>query len=162
MKKHFNIPKMCTSKQLYDLVAKHLSDGFVEIYHQIINNLISEEKQDLSKRTVRIKRVFQDGWINFSRDANEINRLIRATTEPFPGAFSYYNNNRFTFWMSSLSDIVNQSVNYGEILDVYNNQVLVQCYHSTIWVYDITDSEGNTTSTDIFKIGSQFDLNLQS
>ena len=135
LKKHFYIPRMSTSKQLYDLVAKHLSDGFVEIYHQIINNLISEEKQDLSKRTLRVKRVFQDGWINFSRDANEINRLIRATTEPFPGAFSYYNNNRFTFWMSSLSDIVSQSVNYGEVLDVYNNQVLVQCYNSTIWAF---------------------------
>ena len=158
--KHFHIPERADSTLLYNLVALNLSEGFVEIYKQIQSNTLSEQKQDMSRRTVRPKRIFEDGKIDFNKTANEIDRLIRATTEPYPAAFSFYKGERYSIWKSELSNFISSKEQIGELLEIKNDRILVQCFESILWIYDITDFSGNTTSSNIFEIGEQFDLNL--
>ena len=43
----------------------------------------------------------EDGYINWSNDINEIYNLVRAVTKPYPGAFTYFNDNK------SLPDKIN-------------------------------------------------------
>ncbi len=160
LQKHFSIPERANSKLLYNLVALNLSKGFVEIYKQIQSNALLEQKQDMSRRTVRLKRVFEDGLLNFNKAAKEIDRLIRATTEPYPAAFSFYKGERYSIWKSELSNVISSKKQLGEVLEVKNNKILVQCFESTLWMYDITDISGDITSSNIFEIGEQFDLNL--
>ena len=45
----------------------------------------------------------------------------------------------------------------GQILKIKNGKILVQCFESNIWLYDITDSLGNITSTNLFEVGNHFD-----
>lgn len=42
-----------------------------------------------------------DGEIDWDRDAREIRNLIRAVTRPYPGAFSYIGDARYTFWSAT-------------------------------------------------------------
>ncbi len=160
LQKHFEINDRSNSTFLYKLVSQNLAGGFVEIYNQILANELKETKQDLSKRTIRKKRVFEDGKLEFDNPAIEVDKLIRATTEPYPGTFSYYNSERFTFWKSELSEEDNQDCKMGEIIKIANNRLLVQCKNSSIWLYDITDSLENSISINIFKVGKQFGLIL--
>lgn len=44
------------------------------------------------------KRTPSDGLISFKSRTSEIYNLIRATTKPFPGAFSYINGCKVTIW----------------------------------------------------------------
>ena len=161
-KKHFLIPQRTDATFLYHLVAKKLSEGFVEVYNQIQNNTLSEEKQDIAQRTLRSKRVYADGQIYFNRTADEIDRLIRATTDPYPGAFAYYKGVKYSIWKSELSEVISKSRNLGEILDIKRDGILVQCYQSTLWLFDITNSSEKIISIKKFEIGQQFDLVLQN
>jgi len=160
LQKHFNIPERADSTLLYDLVAENLADGFVEVFNQIESNVLSEKKQDMSRRIVRKKRVFDDGLLYFNKTAVEIDRLIRAATEPYPAAFSFYNGEVYSIWKSELTDVISSEKQMGEILEIKDDKLLVQCFESTLWIYDITNFKGDTTSSHIFEIGEQFDLNL--
>jgi len=160
LQKHFSIPERSDSTLLYNLVAENLADGFVEVFNQIESNVLSEKKQDMSRRTVRKKRVFDDGLLFFNKTAVEIDRLIRATTEPYPAAFSFYNGEVYSIWKSELTDVISSEKQLGEILEIKDDKLLVQCFESALWIYDITNFKGDTTSSHIFEIGEQFDLNL--
>ena len=160
LKKHFLILERTDSMLLYNLVSNKLSEGFIEIYNQIQNNTLSENIQDISRRTLRPKRVYEDGLLHFNKSAEEIDRLIRATTEPYPGAFSFYKGERYSIWKSELSNIISNKSKIGEVLEIKKDRILVQCFESTVWLYDITDSSGETISAEKFEIAQQFDLDL--
>ena len=160
LQKHFSILERTDSMLLYNLVSNKLSEGFIEIYNQIQNNTLSENIQDISRRTLRPKRVYEDGLLHFNKSAEEIDRLIRATTEPYPAAFSFYKGKRYSIWKSELSNIISNKSKTGEVLEIKKDRILVQCFESTVWLYDITDSSGETISAEKFEIAQQFDLDL--
>lgn len=60
--------------------------------------------QDESKATYYPKRTPDDGRINWSLSAEEIERLVRAATRPYPGAFTFNKNNRLNIWDARLFD----------------------------------------------------------
>lgn len=156
LKRNFNIPLRPTAEILYNIVACELGKGFVEIYQNIQSKKIRSYKQDLSKRTVRRKRNYEDGLIDFNKSAVLIDRLIRATSNPFPGAHTFYKGTPFTIWSSDLSDKADRLItdnSMGEILEIKNNQLLVQCVESEIWLYGLTDSEGNNINITEFRVG---------
>jgi len=160
LQKHFSILERTDSMLLYNLVSNKLSEGFIEIFNQIQNNTLSENIQDISRRTLRPKRVYEDGLLNFNKSAEEIDRLIRATTEPYPAAFSFYKGKRYSIWKSELSNIISNKSKTGEVLEIKKDRILVQCFESTLWLCDITDSSGETISAEKFEIAQQFDLDL--
>ena len=154
LKEYFTIPIRANSYILYNIVATKLAEGFVKIFKNIKTNKLQRLKQDLSKRTVRKKRIYEDGYINFNEKADILDRLIRATTHPFPGAYAFYKKEPITIWES---DVIVQSNNLkgtpGEILKIYDNKILVQCADSSIWIYDFATRDGKNINIKEFKIG---------
>ncbi|MDF7658852.1 bifunctional UDP-4-amino-4-deoxy-L-arabinose formyltransferase/UDP-glucuronic acid oxidase ArnA [Erwiniaceae bacterium L1_54_6] len=59
---------------------------------------INAQPQDDSAATVVGRRTPEDGRIDWSRPAQEINNLIRAVTDPWPGAFGYAGTVKFIVW----------------------------------------------------------------
>jgi len=54
--------------------------------------------QDESKASYFGGRKAGDGLIDWKKSAKEINNLIRAVTDPFPGAFTFYNGKKIIIW----------------------------------------------------------------
>jgi len=54
--------------------------------------------QDESQASYFGRRTAADGEIHWHKSATEINNLIRAVTEPYPGAFSYLGQRKLTIW----------------------------------------------------------------
>lgn len=50
------------------------------------------------------RRTAADGEIQWSNSARQINNLIRAVTEPYPGAFSYLGQRKLIVWRSRVLD----------------------------------------------------------
>jgi methionyl-tRNA formyltransferase len=44
------------------------------------------------------KRTPEDGKIGWSKNAKEIHTLIRASTHPYPGAFSLFGKSKLKIW----------------------------------------------------------------
>lgn len=57
--------------------------------------------QDHSQASYFGGRRPEDGEIDWSRPAREVRNLIRAVTRPWPGAFSFIADSRYTFWSAT-------------------------------------------------------------
>ncbi len=86
--------------------ALSLSRKLVETGHALLVETVpaiarGEEKhvaQDHAGATVYGGRRPEDGRIDWSRSAIEIDRLVRAVTDPWPGAFGYHGPRKLIVW----------------------------------------------------------------
>ena len=87
--------------------------------------------QDESKASYFGRRCADDGQIDWNRSAKEINCLIRAVTEPYPGAFTYLGARKMTIWRASVLDD-NQGRVAGTVLS--NDPLRIACGQGAIEV----------------------------
>ncbi|MCF6463985.1 methionyl-tRNA formyltransferase [Clostridium sp. Cult1] len=80
-----------TIKEVLEKVYYTCLDLLKKYYPLIKNKKVTSIKQDESISTYRRKRNKYDGKIDWSEDSRSIYNLIRAITEPYPGAFAIYN-----------------------------------------------------------------------
>lgn len=59
--------------------------------------------QDHSQASYFGGRQPKDGEIDWQQSATAVRNLVRAVTQPYPGAFTYAGNRRFTLWQASVS-----------------------------------------------------------
>ncbi|MBP2170832.1 UDP-4-amino-4-deoxy-L-arabinose formyltransferase/UDP-glucuronic acid dehydrogenase (UDP-4-keto-hexauronic acid decarboxylating) [Erwinia toletana] len=62
----------------------------------------SERAQDDSQATTVGRRCAEDGRIDWAQPAQQINNLVRAVTDPWPGAFGYVGAAKFIVWKSKV------------------------------------------------------------
>lgn len=76
-----------TATDLYEKVNQAHIQLISKYWNDIVNNKIKLTKQDESIATVWPGRKPEDGEIFSSMTMNEADRLVRAVTHPYPGAF---------------------------------------------------------------------------
>jgi methionyl-tRNA formyltransferase len=79
-----------TATTLYKKVDEAHVSLFLDTLPKLISGNYSLQKQDESKATYWEGRTPADGEIRTNMSTAEVDRLVRATTHPYPGAF-YYN-----------------------------------------------------------------------
>ena len=64
----------------------------------------------------------------------EIYNFIRAQTKPYPGAYSYMGNKKVKMWNAMPFDetIIYKEAKYGEIVEIVDHYLLVNCRGGTI------------------------------
>jgi len=73
----------------------------IETYHPLLERGEAPRiAQDLSRSDYWRRRMPQDGLIDWDRTANHLYDWIRALTHPFPGAFTYWRNQKLTVWQA--------------------------------------------------------------
>ena len=88
------------------------------------NGNYTRKKQDVSNFIENWeKRGPQDGIIDWSRNSQEIHTLIRATTHPYPGAYTIFNGSKLIIWGAEFSN--EQSKGVGKIMRVNNFNVKI-------------------------------------
>ncbi|WP_353166922.1 bifunctional UDP-4-amino-4-deoxy-L-arabinose formyltransferase/UDP-glucuronic acid oxidase ArnA [Providencia sp.] len=87
--------------------------------------------QDESQATYFGRRTAEDGQIDWNRSAKEINCLIRAVTEPYPGAFTYLGARKMIIWRARVLDD-NQGKAAGTVLS--NDPLRIACGQGAIEV----------------------------
>nr|WP_297347946.1 formyltransferase family protein [uncultured Glaciecola sp.] len=91
-----------TATDLYNKVDIAHVQLIKNVIPQILKDSVQLKIQDDNRATVWEGRKPEDGLISlkFSRDKAE--RLIRATTRPYPGAFIHINGNKYIIWSAQL------------------------------------------------------------
>lgn len=82
---------------------------------------LAAQPQDDSAATWYGRRSPEDGWIDWSQPAEQIVRLIRASTHPHPGAISLAADVRLTIWSGRVHERPEQGV-VGRILQVEDDE----------------------------------------
>ncbi|RMG41962.1 MAG: bifunctional UDP-4-amino-4-deoxy-L-arabinose formyltransferase/UDP-glucuronic acid oxidase ArnA [Candidatus Dadabacteria bacterium] len=77
---------------------------------------VTRTPQDESQASYFSGRRPEDGEINWSASAEDIRNLVRAVTKPYPGAFSFINNQKFFVWQAAVDSNVTHAARPGTVL----------------------------------------------
>ena len=78
----------------------------------------------------------EDGLINWSKDAAEIERLVRGL-KPWPGAFSYYKNKSVKFFSVEVMYDHNKEMFPGTVSEIKKDSFQIQCGMNAIKVNEL-------------------------
>lgn len=85
---------------------KELYPGLVlQVVEDIENDKVECRKQDISKATYFGKRTPEDGQINWDWQKERIRNWVRAQANPYPGAFTFLNDNKIIINKIKYSDL---------------------------------------------------------
>lgn len=92
-----------TATELYDAVNRMHVSLIRKYWDDVVNNNVQLLKQDNSAATEWPGRKPEDGEIFASMTMEEAERLVRAVTHPYPGAFYRGNNCKYIIWSAEIS-----------------------------------------------------------
>jgi len=160
--REFDIPPRTYVKDLYAIVGRELSHGFYEIYTSIDSNVhITFLKQKEENVTIRGKRTPSDGLIEFHQKRESIERLVRAVGEPYPGAYTYYKDEKITFWEVELDT---EGIYFGTLGQIHKkgeNGILVQFSDGNLWLNSPTGENGDAVPLKFFRVGDKLGYSFQ-
>lgn len=104
-----------TATTLYNKVNTAHETLIKKLFLDLQENKIEGIVQDESKATYWEGRKPQDGEISLTMTLSEVDRLVRATTKPYPGAFIIRENKKIIIWKGIMSRKKIESKVYHEI-----------------------------------------------
>ena len=90
--------------------------------------------QDHELATYLGQRKPKDGLIDWKMSAEYIHKLIRATSEPLPGAFTFSGGNKITVYRATIEKNILFVGVPGRVLDVKNDNILVATGNGALWI----------------------------
>lgn len=87
-----------TAKTLFDRAVAETKILLAEVWPKIVNGTAPRIPQDPSKATYRGRRRPEDGRIDWTQPTKRIDGLVRAVTDPFPGAFTFLDGEKIMVW----------------------------------------------------------------
>ena len=151
----FDVPPRSYAALVYELSAYAMSRAFSTLTAQIRSGTVAEVEQDDRLATYYGRRTAEDGYLDFGESAENLERLVRAVSEPYPGAFAYYGDTKVEVWRAQLEDDRRHRGTQGQILAVEGNGVLVQATGGTVWLRELT-SAGDMIPAETFTVGRRF------
>jgi len=112
------------------LMAKHmaaLSEMWADLLPRLAKGPLEGVEQDEALATYCAKRVAADGRIDWRWNPHSIDRLIRAVSAPYPGAFGILGTRKLIIWEA---EVWNGQRHYGlpgQVVQVGGQGVLVTC-----------------------------------
>lgn len=94
-----------TCASLYDRATEASVAILCETLPRIADGTAGRIAQDQSQATSFPQRSPADGAIDWSWDSARIHNFVRAQTRPYPGAFSFHNGERVTFWRTRRTNV---------------------------------------------------------
>jgi len=79
---------------------------------------VEATSQSIEEATYRPRRQPQDGVVDWSRPAPELFDWVRAQTDPYPGAFTFYEGERVRIWSANPVDRSVDDVKPGAVVSV--------------------------------------------
>ncbi|MCF2857401.1 hypothetical protein L1286_07965 [Pseudoalteromonas sp. SMS1] len=76
----------------------------------------------------------EDGLIEWHNSASDIDRLVKASSAPHPGAFTFYQNQKVEVLESRPEHTLKIKGVVGRVLKACDNELLVQTGNGLIWV----------------------------
>lgn len=104
-----------TATTLYEKINTAHETLIRKLYWGLFNNDVVGVEQDESKATYWEGRKPGDGEIVISMTMDEVDRLVRATTKPYPGAFILKGNKKIVIWEGIVSPTKFEDNNYVEL-----------------------------------------------
>lgn len=101
---------------------------FRRVLRQIMDGTIEPTIQNEDEATYLLKRVPEDGAIQWEQGIFDIHKLIRATSHPYPGAYGMYDGeHKIIIWRAEMLENNRYIGLPGQIIEVGEADMLVLC-----------------------------------
>jgi len=139
----FQINQNDDAQTLYEKITVLGKQMIMETIPLLEQNKIKKISQDNSRFIEYwIKRTPEDGKINWTNSAKEIQTLIRATTHPYPGAFTNYKKSKLIIWKAEhIQNDTNEPA--GKLLDISKQGLKVSTGEGCILLQKVSLNDGN-------------------
>ena len=126
------------AQDVIDKVVQSIGKALDKLLPEINNGKLLPVQQNEQEATYLGRRKPQDGLIDWTKSANEIHRLIRATSSPLPGAYTFYENEKVKINKASIEPIEYIGIP-GRILKIEKESILVATGMGALWLteYDL-------------------------
>ena len=107
-------------KKITDIGGEMLIENLTKIENGVITRKTQNELdfvEDWPKRTP------EDGKIDWSKSAKDIHKLIRATTHPYPGAYTIFKNKKIKIWKAEIEE--EDVKGFGKIISIGKEDVRI-------------------------------------
>ena len=176
-KKNFPLTDSTYIGDVYQFLDRAIPESYVEVFAQMENGSHVFAQQSLGpEQSLRcFPRVPADSGINWSQSAIEIAKLVRASSEPFSGAFAIMMEERLIIWRARAENLRYPSLGVpGQVIriDTDRGEIWILCGEG-ILVLEQTEYRGvcakptdfiRSTKTRLASAGSCIEqyLNLKS
>lgn len=92
-----------TATQLYQQVDEAHIALLEKYWHDIKGDCLRVQKQDETRATVWEGRRPEDGQLYHTMTMQEADRMVRAVTHPYPGAFYWEGNKKVVIWSAQMT-----------------------------------------------------------
>jgi methionyl-tRNA formyltransferase len=141
----FGLEQRETATSLYEKHMTALEEMLRSFAVATTAEEIPRRAQDHSKATYCAQRKPVDGLIDWDQPADHIERLVRATTRPYPGARSLLERGRreVFIWEACSLEAPFDAVP-GQVVDVDPQGAVVACGRDFLRLAELTDSTGES------------------
>ena len=153
LKRRFGIEPGWHAADLYEHVSRILAAAFVELVGQLGDRTWTEQTQDGTMATYRAAREPEDGRLDFTRPALELERLIRAVSRPYPGAFCYLRETLVQTFEAPMIPLIQFKGVPGQVLKSCPGAILVQAADRPLWLADLFLEGQPISGTDLARHG---------
>lgn len=118
------------------LYARHM-DALGEIMGESLIALAEgramRSPQDDQYATYAARRTEADGLIDWSLPADRVERLVRAVTRPYPGAFTFVGGEKLTIWAAEIwTEARRYAARAGQVIERRGDSIAIACGEGAI------------------------------
>lgn len=125
-----------TIATLYERIEYQGWELITQYLPQLANGKEKVYKQDDTKRRLMPQRCPEDGQIDWSRDAEYIDRFVRAQTRPYPGAYSTLEGTVLHIWKAGFRNL-EIGINKTGMVIKENDSYWVQCGQGSLKLLEV-------------------------
>ena len=127
-----------TIATLYARIEDRGLDLLKEVLPRLATGTLKLQAQDESRRRIFPQRALEDGWISWDQSAVFIDRLIRAQTRPYPGAYTSLRGRPLHSWRASIVSEVDIIAPGGQLMRQERERHLVARGNGAIELKEIS------------------------
>lgn len=133
-----------TATTLYARHMTALDEMLRESLDALADGRAARVAQDERYATYAARRTEADGLIDWRAPAADIERLVRAVTRPYPGAFTHLGGERLTIYAAELwPDARRHAAQPGQVIEKRGGALAIACGAGAILATDWTYPKGD-------------------
>ena len=119
-----------TAQSLYVKLTNAAAQMLDDVLPAVRNGTAPRRAQDTAKASYYGGRRPEDGQIDWSLPADEVRNLVRAVTQPYPGAFSFLGDRKCLVWSVTTTPSAKQQQTPGTV--VSTDPLVVACGYGEV------------------------------
>ena len=159
LERRLPIDNVDTSGTLHNKLAHLGAEALIQSL-----TILSDENLPIAQKdthaTYAHKISTNDARIDWSANASDINRLVRAMN-PVPGAYTFFGDTRIKIWETRVVDFDNQKDSPGTVIELTQEGFLVSCGSGTLKIMFIQKAGGRKVSASEYVRASNLELGYE-